>query len=104
MATINIQYKNDGFAMVSHMSGIIQISAPTWRAQRWAIKQVKRKAAAFGITLKRKNGAWYADPQKMRDAEYRLFESLKECWVSPTNSDLRKAFGFRGKNILDKGF
>lgn len=98
MATVHMQYRNDGFAMVSNMSGIIQISAPTWRAKRWATKQVKKKAAAFGITLKRKNGAWYADPQKMKDAEYRLFESLKECWVSPKVRDLR------GGVILDKGF
>lgn len=104
MATTHMQYRNDGFVAVSNMSGVIQISAPTWRAKRWATKQVKRKAADFGITLKRKNGAWYADPQKMKDAEYRLFAALKECWVSPTKSDLREAFGFKGRNVLDKGF
>ena len=98
MATVHMQYRNDGFAMVSNMSGIIQISAPTWRAKRWATKQLKMKAAAFGISLKKRNGAWYADQQKMQTAEYRLFEALEKCWVSPKVRDLR------GGVILDKGF
>lgn len=98
MATARMQFRNDGFATVSNIGGVIYVTAPTWRAKRWATKQLKMKAAAFGITLKRKNGAWYADPQKMKDAEYRLFESLKECWVSPKVRDLR------GGVILDKGF
>lgn len=104
MATARMQFRDDGFVTVTNIGGVINVSAPTLRAKRWGVKQLKRKASAFGITLRKKNGAWYADYQKMKDAEYRLFESLKECWVSPTNSDLRKAFGFRGKNILDKGF
>ena len=62
------------------------------------MKQLKMKAAAFGITLKRRNGAWYADPQKMREAESRLFELLNECCVSSTVRELRRG------EILDKGF
>lgn len=98
MATARMQFRNDGFATVSNIAGVVEVSAPTWRAKRWAIKQLKRKAAAFGITLKKKNDAWYADPQKMEKVEYGLFETLKECWVSPTVGDLRKGV------ILDKGF
>lgn len=102
MATVRMQYRDDGFATITNIGGVIEVSAPTWRAKRWATKQLKMKASAFGITLKRKNGAWYADPQKMRESEYRLFESLKECWVSPTDGDLRKSI--TKKTILDKGF
>lgn len=98
MATATMQFRNDGFATVLNIGGVVEVSAPTWRAKRWAIKQLKRKAATFGITLKKKNGAWYADPQKMEKVEYRLFEALKECWESPTVGDLRKGV------ILDKGF
>lgn len=101
MATVHMQYRNDGFAIVSNISGVIQINAPTWRAKRWAIKQVKRKAATFGITLKKRNGAWYADSQKLREKEYQFFEALKKCWVSPTNSDLRCV---NKRTILDKSF
>lgn len=100
MPKVHMQYKN-GFATVSNISGVIQITAPTWRAKRWATKQVKRTAATFGISLKRRNGAWYADPQKMREAEYRFFEALKKCWVSPTTSELRCV---NKRTILDKGF
>ncbi|MCI9063442.1 MAG: hypothetical protein HFJ17_02410 [Clostridia bacterium] len=101
MAKVHMQYKNDGFATVSNISGLIRISAPTWRAKRWAIKQVKRHASSFGIKLKRKNGVWYADPAKMREAEYRLFKSLEGCWVSPTSFDLRCV---NKRTILDKAF
>lgn len=99
MAIARMQYRDHGFATITSIGGVIEVSAPTWRAKRWAIKQLKRKAAVYHIPLKRKNGAWYADPQKMRESEYKLFESLEECWVSPTDRDLRKSI--TKKTILD---
>ena len=101
MATVHMQYRNDGFATVSNIGGVIEVSAPTWRAKRWAIRQLKMTAATFGITLKKRNGAWYADYQELRKIEYRFFESLKKSWVSPTNSDLGCV---TKRTILDKGF
>ena len=98
MATVRIQYRNDGFATISNIGGVIQVSAPTWRAKRWATRMLKQKAYFLGIRLHKKNGAWYADPQKMREKEYQLFDALKHCWISPTVRDLR------GGVILDKGF
>lgn len=102
MAIARMQYRDDGFATITNNGGVIQVSAPTWRSKRWATKQLKMKASTFGITLKRKNGAWYADPQKIKECEFRLFESLKQCWVSPTSGDLRKCI--TKKTVLDKGF
>lgn len=101
MATARMQFRNDGFATITNIGGVIEVTAPTWRAKRWATKQLRRKATAFGLTLKRQNGAWYADPLKMMRVEYRLFEALKECWVSPTLHDLRCV---NKRTILDKGF
>ena len=101
MATVRLQYRSDGFATIRNIGGVIEVSAPTWRAKRWAIKQLKNQAYFLGITLKRKNGAWYADYQKMREKEYQLFEALKHCWVSPNSFDLRRV---NKRTILDKGF
>jgi len=98
MAIARMQYRNDGFAAITNIGGVVNVSAPTWRAKRWATKQLKRKAKYFGIPLKKRNGAWYTDSHKMAAVEYRFFESLKKCWVSPKVSDLR------GGIILDKGF
>lgn len=94
--TTRLQYRNE-IAHVSNIGGVIQVEGSTWRARKWATKQMKRIAATFGISLKRRNGAWYADSQKMASAEYRFHEALKKCWVSPRVRDMK------GK-ILDKGF
>lgn len=91
MATARLQFRNDGFATITHNAGVIRIEAPTWRAKRWAVKQLKTKAKAFDISLKRQYGAWSADYQQMKEVEYRLFEALKECWVSPTSREVKSA-------------
>lgn len=104
MKNIHLQYRNDGFAYLSTNAGSISVSAATWRAKRWAIKMLKREASACGLTLRKKNGMFYAGYENRNAIEYRLFPELSKCWVSPTSRDLRKAFGFRGRNILDKGF
>lgn len=104
MATARLQYRNDGFVTISNIGRVVEISAPTWRAKRWGVKQLKREAAALRISLKKQNGAFYTNLKDCNVVEYQLLPALQKCWVSPTNSDLRKAFGFRGRNILDKGF
>lgn len=102
MATAIMQYRDDGFVTITSYVAGYEVKAPTLRARNWGIRQLKREATHLGITLKKKNGLWCcADYQKMMDAEYRLFEALKKCWVSPTDRELRKAVGFKGRNILD---
>ena len=98
-----MQYRQDGFVKVEINGGMIFISAPTRRAKRWGVSQVKREAAKLGITLKRTILGYKAtDSRALEKNKFLLTQALKECWVSPTDSDLRKSVTKR--TVLDKGF
>lgn len=89
MAKVRLQYRNDGFVGVNVFSGMIQITAPTWRAKRWGVKQVKRLAKANGATLRKADGVFYVSCSNMRAFEYQFSEALKRCWKSPNSRDMR---------------
>jgi len=97
-----MQYRKE-IVKVEINGSLISISAPTMRAKRWGVSQLKREAAKLGITLKRTVLGYKAtDPRALEENKFLLIQALKECWVSPTDWELRKSVNRR--TVLDKGF
>ena len=90
MATVRMQFRDHGFATVNIIGETITIEAPTWRAKRWAIRQVKREASNLGISLVKKSGFFIASGNRLA-MEGKFAQALRNCWGSPSSREVKKA-------------